>query len=172
MLWLILGLAAALILCCWASVIGGVVAWGDDLYGQISNRGRNTVEINEAARDGHLEFRVTGVECGVPRVGDQIVNEVATGQFCLVQVTVRNRGDRPLTVDDSLQRAYGSGDRQFALDQTAAMIANAAQPLFLAPINPGNQVDMILVYDIPTDARLLRLHLRATADSRGVLVKL
>lgn len=148
------------------------MAWSDDLYGEISDRGRNSVGLNEAARDGQLEFRVTGVACGVPRVGDQLVSQVASGQFCLVQVTVRNRGDRPTVFDDSLQRAYGSGDRQFALDQTAGMIANAAEPLFLAPINPGNQVDMILVYDIPTDARLLRLRLHATADSRGVLVKL
>lgn len=167
---LILGLTAALLACCCASVVGGLVAVGDGLFGFV-NRGRRTVGLNETARDGNLEFRVAGVQCNVPRVGDQYVSQRAVGQFCLVDVTVRNAGDRPATFDDSLQRAYGPGDRQFGVDQTAGMIVNAAQPLFLAPINPGNQVNAVLVYDIPTDTRLARILLRASADSRGVLVK-
>jgi hypothetical protein len=168
---LILGLTAALLLCCCVSVVGGVFTWGDGPFGQFLNRGR-TVGLNQTARDGNLEFRVAGVQCHVPRVGDQYVSQVAVGQFCLVDMTVRNAGDRPTTFDDSLQRAYAPGDRQFGIDQTAGMIANAAQPLFLAPINPGSQMSVVLVYDIPTDTKLARLVLRASADSRGVLVKL
>ncbi|HEX2770895.1 MAG TPA: DUF4352 domain-containing protein, partial [Micromonosporaceae bacterium] len=167
---LILGLTAALLACCCASVVGGLFAVGDGLHGLV-NRGRRTVGLNETARDGNLEFRVAGIQCNVPRVGDQYVSQVAVGQFCLVDVTVRNAGDRPATFDDSLQRAYGPGDRQYGVDQTAGMIVNAAQPLFMAPINPGNQVSAVLVYDIPTDTRLSRILLRASADSRGVLVK-
>jgi hypothetical protein len=170
MLALILGLTAALLVSC-AAVVGGVVTWGDSPFGQLLHRARRTVGLNETVRDGNLEFRVAGIQCNVPRVGDQYVSQVAVGQFCLVDLTVRNAGDRPATFDDSLQRAYAPDDRQFGVDQTANMIVNADQPLFLAPINPGNQVSAVLVYDIPTDARLRRLLLRASADSRGVLVK-
>jgi Domain of unknown function (DUF4352) len=149
--------------------VGGVVAVGDGLYGFVNRR--RTVGLNETARDGKLEFRVAGIQCNVPRVGDQYVSQVAVGQYCLVDVTVRNVGDRPATFDDTLQRAYGPSDRQFSVDQNAGMIVNAAQPLFLAPINPGNQVTTILVYDIPTDTKLARILLRASDNSRGVLVK-
>lgn len=167
---LVIALTAALLICCCGAVVGGVGAVGA-VYGHFSDRGRRIVGLNESARDGNLEFRVATIKCGVPRVGDQFVSQTAAGQFCLVDLTVRNAGGRPATFDDSLQRAYGPGDRQFGVDQTATMIVNAAQPLFLAPINPGNRVPAILVYDIPADGRLVRLLLHATADSRGVLVK-
>lgn len=169
---LIIGLTAALLVCCCASVVAGVFLWGDGLYGQLTGRGPRAVGLNERARDGTFEFRVASVQCNVPRIGDQYLSQEAVGQFCLAEVTVRNAGDRPATFDDSLQRAYGPGDRQFGVDQTAGMIVNADQPFFLAPINPGNQVKAVLVYDIPTDTRLARLLLRASADSRGVLVRL
>jgi hypothetical protein len=42
----------------------------------------------EYAADGH-QFTVTGVRCGVKRVGSQYFGDKAQGQFCLVKLRVK-----------------------------------------------------------------------------------
>jgi hypothetical protein len=147
------------------------LAWGGDLYQEIRSRSQRSVGLNQPARDGSLEFRVTGVQCGIDRVGDPFVNQAAVGQFCVAELAVRNLGRRPVIFTDSLQAAYGSSGEQFRADSTAGLLANADRPVFLHEINPGNQVTGAIVYDLPPNSHIVRLKLHESARSRGVIVK-
>ncbi|MEK7536054.1 MAG: DUF4352 domain-containing protein, partial [Patescibacteria group bacterium] len=51
-------------------------------------------KIGGAARDGKFEFVVSSVQCGVASVGDNpYLTKTAQGQFCLLNVTVKNIGN-------------------------------------------------------------------------------
>jgi hypothetical protein len=162
---------AVLLLCCCGGVAAAALTWGDDVYHRVVGGPTATVDLYEAGRDGDLEFTVSRVECGVDRLGDEFVSQPAIGQFCLVEMTIRNVGDRPATFSDSLQRAYGADGVRFGADTGAGILANAQQQVFLNEINPGNQVTGVVVYDIPPDARIAELELHASEHSPGVRVR-
>ncbi len=169
-LGLILIIIAALLVGCCAITAVSALAWGPDIYAVVRDRQR-AVGLNQSARDGDLEFRVHAVRCGFDRVGDPYVNQAAVGQFCAVELTIRNLGPRPATFVESLQKAYGPAGEQFHADSTAGILANADQQVFLGQINPGNPVTGAVIYDIPPDSRIIQLRLHGTAGSRGVLVR-
>jgi hypothetical protein len=169
--WMILGAAALFLLCCYGGATIALVNWGGDAYRLLRDRTARPVGLNQPARDGDLEFRVRSVDCGVSRIGDPMVSQNAVGQFCVVQLDVRNVGRKPVTFADTLQRAYGPGGEQFVADPSAGILANADQQDFLTEINPGNQATGAVVYDIPRNSRIVRLRLHESAGSRGVLVR-
>jgi hypothetical protein len=168
---LILGIAAALTICLCVSATLVALTWGGGIYQEIRDRRQRTVGLNQAARDGDLEFRVRGVECGIGAVGDPFVNQIAVGQFCVVDLAIRNVGHRPAVFSDALQKAYGPSGEQFVADSSAGILANADQQVFLSDINPGNQVTGALVYDIPPTSRIVRVKLHHSPGSRGVTVR-
>ncbi|RKR89660.1 uncharacterized protein DUF4352 [Micromonospora pisi] len=170
-LWLLLGVSVALVICCCAGVVGTALTWGGDIYTRVESRGQRVVGLNQAGRDGDLEFLVSGVRCGVDQVGDRLVNQAAVGQFCLVELAVRNIGKNPAFFTDALQRAYGPDGALFNADSEASLLANADQQAFLNEINPGILVTGALVYDIPVRARIVRLRLYHVPSSPGLVVR-
>ncbi|MDG4790613.1 DUF4352 domain-containing protein [Micromonospora sp. WMMD1102] len=169
--WFVLGLVAALLSCCCVAAAVIVLAWGPDIYTGLRDRSPRVVDLNQAARDGDLEFRVRELRCGLTEVGDPLVSQLAVGQFCVVDLAVRNLGTRPVTFQDTLQVAYGPAGQRFGVDSSAGLLANADRLGFLSEINPGNRVTGVVVYDIPPDARIVRLRLRASATSPGIQVR-
>ncbi|MGI5146898.1 DUF4352 domain-containing protein [Plantactinospora sp. CA-294935] len=169
--WFLLGLVAAVLSCCCVAAAVVALTWGPDFYTGLRDRAPRVVGLNQPARDGDLEFQVQEVRCGLTEVGDPLVSQLAIGQFCVVDLAVRNLGLRPVTFQDSLQIAYGPAGQRFGVDSSAGLLANADQLGFLSEINPGNRVTGAVVYDIPPDARIVRLRLRASATSPGVQVR-
>ncbi|MFD0823081.1 DUF4352 domain-containing protein [Micromonospora zhanjiangensis] len=168
---MILGSAGLFLLCCYGAVAVALVTWGGDLLHMIRDRTTHSVGLNQPARDGDLEFRVRTMHCGVDRIGDPLVSQSAVGQFCVVQLDVRNIGRHPVTFADTLQRAYGPTGQQYVADPSAGILVNADKQDFLSEINPGNQVTGAVVYDIPRDARIVRLRLHESPGSPGVGVR-
>ncbi|AVT31118.1 hypothetical protein C6361_18420 [Plantactinospora sp. BC1] len=169
--WFVLGLVAAVLSCCCVAAAVIALAWGPDFYTGLRDPAPRIVGLNQPARDGDLEFQVHSVRCGFTEVGDPLVSQLAVGQFCLVDLAVRNLGARPVTFQDSLQIAYGPAGQRFGVDTSAGLLANADQVSFLSEINPGNRVTGAVVYDIPPDARIVRLRLRTAATSPGIQVR-
>ncbi|MEJ3748358.1 DUF4352 domain-containing protein [Actinomycetes bacterium KLBMP 9797] len=165
---------AGLLSCCAAATgaVTGALLWGDDVYHRLLRARADSVRVGEAGRDGRLEFLVTGVTCAVRRVGDPFVSQAAVGQFCLVDLVVRNVGGRPATFADALQRAYGPDGARYAVDSAAGILANPDQQVFLNQLNPGNRVSGVLVYDIPPEGKLAELELHESDDSAGLRVTL
>jgi len=166
---LILAIVAAILLFACLAGVAAVVLWGRSMADR--PRSGQTVGLHQPARDGNLEFRVSQVRCGLREIGDELVRQVALGQFCLVDVAVRNVGDRPATFSDGLQRAYGPTGKQYGADSGAGILANPRQQVFLNELNPGNEVVGVVVYDIPVGARITRIELRERQDSAGVVVR-
>ncbi|WP_372594355.1 DUF4352 domain-containing protein [Actinotalea sp.] len=127
--------------------------------------------IGAVVADGKFEFTVTSVETGVARVGDDYLHQDAQGQFVLVRMTVKNVGDEAQYFDGSSQELVDTEGRRHSADSGAAIYLGDANS-FLNQINPGNQVDGVVVFDIPVDAQLASITLHDSMFSGGVSVDL
>ena len=176
--WILGGLLAVLLLCG-----GGLVACtafvGDsvnDAVNEVNDNaaGKNAVEtgLNQPARDGKFEFTVTTVKCGATSVGSDLLSEKAQGEYCLVDVTVKNIGDVPQMFDGSSQKAFDAKGAEYSHDGVAEMYANEGNATFLETINPGNQVKGRLVFDVPKGTALTEVMLHDSPLSGGVRVNL
>lgn len=125
--------------------------------------------IGTPVADGVFEFVVTGVEPGVARIGDEVLGVEAQGQFVLVRVTVTNVGDGAQIFDASSQTLLDAQGRTHSADSGSAVYLPDANS-FLTSVNPGNTVDGIVVFDIPSDATPVSVELHDSPFSGGVTV--
>jgi hypothetical protein len=129
-------------------------------------------KIGEPVKDGELRFVVNSVKCGATRVGDQYLGAKAQGQFCMVNMKVKNISDGPTTFDGDNQTLINQKGQQFSADTEAMLYINDENQTFLEEINPGNQVKGTLVFDIPKKSKPDKLLLKAgvLGFSEGVIV--
>jgi hypothetical protein len=127
--------------------------------------------IGDEARDGKFAFTVSEVKCGVKKVGGDILNDKAQGQFCLATMTVKNIGDEAQLFDAGSQKGLTNTGATVDADSTASLYANEGTSTFIENINPGNSLEnIIVVYDIAKDQELVALELHDSLFSDGVLV--
>ncbi|MET7709890.1 DUF4352 domain-containing protein [Micromonospora sp. NPDC005413] len=131
-----------------------------------------TAKIGQPARDGKFEFTVKSSKCGVAKVGSAPLDQKAQGQFCLVTLNVKNIGKEAQMFDGSSQKAYAADGTEYSADTGAAIYANKNAETFLNDINPGNQVNGVVVFDIPKNVKLTKLELHDSMFSGGVTVAL
>jgi hypothetical protein len=153
--------------CCVAGVIAAV---GKALQG--SGEAGPTPGIGDPVRDGQFEFVVSAVNCGQEEIVNGILRAQAQGQFCVVELSVRNVGDEGRQFTDGWQKAFGPGGEQYAADTRAGVVANGDGVAVWNVVNPGNSVRAQVVYDIPATATLSTLELHDSAFSGGVRVDL
>lgn len=107
------------------------------------------------------DFTVKSVKCGVPKVGGEYVSSQAQGQFCLVQMTVKNTGTKEqnfMADDQKLIDAQGR-EYSYSSEGTISLSAEKSQSsLWFESINPGNTVSGTLVYDLPKGVTPVTLH--------------
>ncbi|WP_430331426.1 DUF4352 domain-containing protein [Rhodococcus sp. ACT016] len=128
--------------------------------------------LNTPVRDGKFEFVVTDVESGLSTVGDNpFLTKKAQGQFVIVTMTVANTSDKPKSLSPSDQEMYDAQGRKFTSD-TSAGIALDSDVSVWDQINPGNQVTMKVVYDMPADAVPAEMKLHDSMFSGGSRVAL
>jgi len=127
--------------------------------------------IDAVVADGKFEFTVTGVEPGVARIGNDTFGQEAQGQFVLVHLTVRNIGNEAQYFDGSSQELADTQGRTHSSDGSAAIYLDDSNS-FLNQINPGNEVQGIVVFDVPADAQLASIELHDSPFSGGVTVAL
>ena len=128
--------------------------------------------LNTPVRDGKFEFVVSRVRCGQPRVGPAPFSRTAQGQYCLVDVTVRNIGQEGQTFADAYQRAYGPDGTKFGADTAAGLLANSSGAALFTLVNPGNEVTGTIVFDIPKGTVLSKVELHDGPLSGGVSVSI
>ncbi|HEY0217488.1 MAG TPA: DUF4352 domain-containing protein [Cellulomonas sp.] len=127
--------------------------------------------IGETVADGSFEFVVTQVEPGVARVGDDILGQDAQGQFVLVHLTVTNIGTEAQYFLGGSQKLLDTQGRTHSSDLTAEIYLGDTNG-FVNQINPGNQVEGVVVYDVPADAVPASIELHDSPFSGGVTVAL
>lgn len=176
---LVLGILALVFVLFVGGCVALVVAASSGVDGAIKSGASSANGVPAAAgaglgtpvRDGKFEFTVTKVEVGPARIGSDVLGQTAQGQFILLHVTVGNIGDVAQLFSDSSQKLYDAQGRQFSSDTTAAIYLDDSQS-FLKEINPGNQVNGIVVFDVPKDAKAVRVELHDSPFSGGVSVTL
>ncbi|RAN94247.1 MULTISPECIES: DUF4352 domain-containing protein [Micromonospora] len=145
---------------------------GDEGGAKAEEKPAKTAKIGQPARDGKFEFTVKSSKCGVAKIGSDMLGQKAQGQFCLVTVNVKNIGKEAQMFDGSSQKAYAADGTEYSADTGAAIYANKNAETFLNDINPGNQVNGVVVFDIPKNVKLTKLELHDSMFSGGVDVTL
>ncbi|WP_327035620.1 DUF4352 domain-containing protein [Micromonospora ureilytica] len=143
-----------------------------DEGGAKAEKPAKTAKIGQPARDGKFEFTVKSSKCGVAKIGSDMLGQKAQGQFCLVTVYVKNIGKEAQMFDGSSQKAYAADGTEYSADTGAAIYANKNAETFLNDINPGNQVNGVVVFDIPKNVKITKLELHDSMFSGGVDVSL
>jgi hypothetical protein len=128
--------------------------------------------LTASGTDGAFAFNATSIECGVPTVGPAELPQQAAGQFCLVDVSVKNTGTDAALLDPGAQRALDGQGREHAVADQAGVFLNDQKPSLLDEIAPGAEVRGVLAFDVPAGERLTALQLHESMDSAGVRVPL
>ena len=129
-----------------------------------------TAPAGSAVRDGKFEFVVTEVETGLPTVGtNEYLQSQAQGQYVLVHATVTNISSEPQSYFGDNQQLVDTQNRMFTNDTMAEMNVNDSATI-AADINPGNQLDVVIAFDIPVDAQPAAIELHDSMFSNGTRV--
>lgn len=137
------------------------------------NGAKSIAKLNEAATDGKFEFTVTSLECGKSSVGNNpYLTKEAQGQFCLLNITVKNTGNESQSLFSSNQFVYNATGQKFKADDIATTYMSPDGSTWYSDINPGNSVSGTIVFDLPKDQTPVTAELHDSAFSQGVQVKL
>jgi hypothetical protein len=176
------GIGAIIVIAIIASAVGGSKsnkstvsnASKSSASTQTAAKAATTAKINQPADDGKFEFTVTSIKCGEPSVSDSTgyITKSAQGQYCLLNISVKNIGDEAQTLDSSSQYLYNSAGQKYSSDDEATIDINPTSGTFLNTINPGNTVNGVVVFDIPKDQTPAMAELHDSSLSGGVKVDL
>ncbi len=129
--------------------------------------------VGDAVRDGKFEFVVKSVDCGKTVLGNnEFLREEAQGEFCILDVSVKNIGDVPQTFSGSDQLVFNEAGQKYNNDLSAEFALDADGDTWLEEINPGNSLTGKIVFDVPKGTELVKAELHDSAFSNGVDVEL
>jgi hypothetical protein len=126
--------------------------------------------IGDLVQDGTFEFVVSDVTCGESSVEWGILRESADGQYCLVEIAVKNTGNLPALFLDRAQHMFASDGSRHRADATAGFIANEGISVWANVVLAGGTTGGILVFDIPADTTPVVLELHDSLLSNGAAV--
>jgi hypothetical protein len=127
--------------------------------------------IGSTAADGKFAFAIWKVDCTKKSVSGALGSSTAQGHYCILSLSVKNIGKEAQTIFSSNMKLIDDQGREFKTDDMAQM--NTGQTdLWLKEINPGNQLDGKLYFDVPTDAKIVTAELHDSAFSGGVKIDL
>ena len=130
-----------------------------------------TPGIGRPVRDGKFEFTVRAVRDGGTTVGPEFLQERAQGTYTLVDLSVRNTGDEAQSLDVSAQKLMTPSGSELSAD-TGATISFNDGAIFYEQINPGNSLDVTIVYDVPAGTTPASIELHDSLFSGGATVSL
>jgi hypothetical protein len=131
----------------------------------------DTPGIGEPAADGKFNFVVNGVDCSATEIGNEFLSQQAQGQFCIVDLTVTNIGDRAQSFFGDNATLFNAQGQQFSADGEAAIYLEDSSSLY-EEINPGNTLASKVVFDVPAGTVPTSIELHDSAFSGGVTVNL
>lgn len=171
------GILAIIAIAVIASAAGGGDKKNGDSAKNTSNNSSSTqtlAKIGEAARDGKFEFVVKSIKCGESSVtaAGGYLSKSAQGQYCLVDISVKNIGDKQQIFLESDQKLLNASNVEYSADSTATLYNSNNSDVFVNEINPGNTVEGTIVYDIPKDQTPVTAELHDSSFSNGVKINL
>jgi hypothetical protein len=128
--------------------------------------------LNAVVSDGQFEFVVTAVTCGHESIGTLVTLKPSRGQYCIVELTVKNNGREAQPFTDTLQRALDGQGAEFSADAGAGVVVNQGIGTLWSVIEPGDTMTGKIVYDIPKDSSIAKIELHHAIFSPGATVTL
>lgn len=108
--------------------------------------------VGDAVAHGAWEFTVLNIEEGVSEVEEEWETHSPQGQYVLVELRAKNIGSEP---------EYFAGRDQVLMDTDGKMyrydVSASSGFDWLEPVNPGNEVQGVLAFDVPTGFELSHL---------------
>ncbi|MGX6607350.1 DUF4352 domain-containing protein [Micromonosporaceae bacterium Da 78-11] len=126
----------------------------------------------QSAAEGTFAFTVTGSKCGVKTVGPADLAQTSTGQFCLVDVSIKNVGKEATLLDGSAQKAIDAQGKEYPVADLATVYLNDKSPGLLEAIKPGAEVKGVLPFQVPASTKLAAVVLHGAKSTPGVRVAL
>jgi hypothetical protein len=106
-----------------------------------------------AAQAGDFQITVSGVETGIPQVGDTIAGtffgEKAQGSYVLVHLSVKNTGSSAAYFTSDDVKILDAQKREFSADDAASLYIKANADTLFGQINPGNTMQGVIAFDVP-----------------------
>lgn len=162
-------------------IIASAAGGGGKKSGDTAKNGSNSsssssavAKIGETTRDGKFEFVVKSIKCGEPSVtaAGGYLSKAAQGQYCLVDISVKNIGDKQQLFMENDQKLLNASSVEYSADSVATLYNSNNSDVFVNEINPGNTVEGTIVYDIPKDQTPVTAELHDSSFSNGVKVTL
>lgn len=129
-------------------------------------------KIGQTANDGKFQFTVKSVKCGVSQVGSSGLTQDAQGQYCLLDVGVKNIGNASQSFDATSQYLYNASGQKYSASSLATIYEAASGSSWYQDINPGNSTEGTVVFDIPKGQTPVTAELHDSMFSSGVKVSL
>jgi len=114
-----------------------------------------THKIGDTVKVGDMVYRVNKISTA-DQVGPSVLPTKANGKFLIVDLTLKNNGDKAVTVDSSFFKLK-RGDKTYEADSEASMSANQDEDgnitnsFFLQELNPDSEMSGKVVFDVAPD---------------------
>lgn len=119
---------------------------------ETTTKEEKTYKIGDDVAVGKMEYKVNSVEV-VKQVGPSVLPTNAKDTFLVVDLSVKNAGDKAVTIDSSFFKLKADG-KTFEADSAASMSANQDEngnitnSFFMESLNPDMQQTGKIVFDI------------------------
>lgn len=120
---------------------------------ETTTKEEKTYKIGDDVAVGKMEYKVNSVEV-VKQVGPSVLPTNAKDTFLVVDLSVKNAGDKAVIIDSSFFKLKADG-KTFEADSAASMSANQDEngnitnSFFMESLNPDMQQTGKIVFDIP-----------------------
>lgn len=142
-----------------------------------SSTSASVAKLNQPASDGKFQFTITAFQCGQSEVvqpDSPDITSQAQGQFCTMNLTVKNSGTVAQSFDDTAQYVYDNADKQYSDSSDGTITANPSGSQFgtYPSVNPGVSISGVVVFDVPKGVTPTYAMLHDSSASNGVRVSL
>jgi len=161
-------------------IIGSAIGGGSSTKGNKAtsatkaNKQSQIAKIGQAARDGKFEFTVNSVKCGETSVGGDYLKTNAQGQFCRLNLSVKNIGNEAQSLLADNQKLVNAQGQEYSYSSTGTIYAapSGSTSTWYNDIKPGNSVNGEILFDLPKDQTPITAVLHDSAFSGGVKISL
>lgn len=143
-------------------ILGSAMKWGNSSSTtsntSTSTKTQATYKVWDVVPTGKITYTVSDVK-STSTVWSAYSKKQASGIFKVITITVKNTGKEPLTVDSNLFKLIDDQWREFSssVEWRTALTMQWEKDFFLTQAQPWLDISGKLVFDVPADAKGLKL---------------
>jgi len=109
-------------------------------------------KIGDSVQVGDFVYQVKEIAFA-KKIGNEMTGKTADGVFLLIDLNVKNTGNKSATIDNSLFKLTDEAKTQYesSTEGTTALEMNGVNTLFLKQCQPGIATSGVLVFEVPEE---------------------